>query len=284
MPSIDRRTGLKFAAALVGATAIPAYVFAQSETVQPKPKAPLKPGDLTLWYKTPATEWVEALPLGNGRLGAMVFGGVARERLQLNEDTLYAGAPYQPANPEALTALPEVRKLIFDGQYLEAQALIQARMMANPIRQVSYQTIGEITLIFGPSSNASGYRRELDLTRAVSTVTYRQNDVTYTREAFISPVDQVLVVRLTADKPGSVSFQLGFETPMAAAVAVEGPNEIVMSGRNSPHHGKDGALRYENRVRVVAKGGQQTTGMDELVVSKADEVIIYSAAATNYKA
>ncbi|WKL57144.1 glycoside hydrolase family 95 protein [Asticcacaulis sp. ZE23SCel15] len=286
MAGITRRTGLKFSAVLAGMTAIPTYAMAQSEPkseATPKPRTPAKPGDLTLWYKASASEWTEALPLGNGRLGAMVFGGVARERLQLNEDTLYAGAPYQPANPEALTALPQVRKLIFDGQYLEAQALIQAKMMANPIRQVSYQTIGELILTFGPSSNASAYRRALDLTRAVSTVTYRQNGVTYTRETFISPVDQVLVVRLTADKPGSISFQLGFETPMAAAVAVEGKQDIVLTGRNSPHNGQDGALGYENRVRVVAKGGQQTTGVDELIVSEADEVIIYSAAATNYK-
>jgi alpha-L-fucosidase 2 len=239
--------------------------------------------DLTLWYKQPAVEWTDALPLGNGRLGAMVFGGVARERLQLNEDTLYAGAPYQPANPKALTALPEVRNLIFAGKYLEAQELIQAQMMADPIRQVSYQTIGEMWLTFGVSSNASGYRRELDLTRAVSTVTYRQDDVTYTRETFISPVDQVMVMRLTADKPGSVDFQLGFETPQVGNVTITATGDIVLSGRNGPHAGKDGALRFESRVRVVAEGGVQTSGTDELVVKDANSVTIFMAAATNYK-
>jgi alpha-L-fucosidase 2 len=239
--------------------------------------------DLRLWYKQPAVAWTEALPLGNGRLGAMVFGGVARERLQLNEDTLYAGAPYQPANPEALSALPEVRKLIFAGKYVEAQALIQAKMMGNPVRQVSYQTIGELCLTFGVSSGAGGYSRELDLTKALSTVTYSQNEVKFTRETFISPVDQVMIMRVTANKPGQVNFQLGFETPQAGAVAIEGPQDIVLSGQNGAFNGKDGALRFESRVRVIATGGAQSAGMDELLVKGADSVVILMAAATNYK-
>jgi alpha-L-fucosidase 2 len=242
-----------------------------------------KPGDLKLWYRQPAVEWTEALPLGNGRLGAMVFGGVARERLQLNEDTLYAGAPYQPANPDALAALPEARKLVFAGKYIEARDLIQAKMMGNPMRQVSYQTIGELWLTFGVSSGAGGYRRELDLSQALSTVTYSQNGVKFTRETFISPVDQVMVMRITADKPGCVNFQLGFETPQAGAVVIESPQDIVLSGKNGGHNGKDGALRFESRVKVIATGGTQSTGTDELVVKDADRVLIFMAAATNYK-
>ncbi|MFT4089131.1 MAG: glycoside hydrolase family 95 protein [Asticcacaulis sp.] len=282
MTRFSRRTGLKFMAALLGATALPVHVLAQASAEEILPRTPSKAGDLTLWYKAPAAVWTEALPLGNGRLGVMVYGGVARERLQISEDTLYAGAPYQPANPDALAALPEVRKLIFGGKYLEAQELVRAKMMGNPIRQVSYQTVGEISLIFSASSNASDYRRELDLTRAVSTVTYRREGVNYKRETFVSPIDQVMVTRLTADKPGSISFQLGFETPMNAKVSIESPQEIVLSGRNSPHAGQDGALRFENRVRVVARGGQQSAGTDEIAVAAADEVLIYAAAATNY--
>ncbi len=274
-PRVTRRTAMTSVAALGGLAFVPNI----GATMTPVAAS----GDLTLWYKAPAVEWTDALPLGNGRLGAMVFGGVARERLQLNEDTLYAGAPYQPANPRALTALPEVRRLIFAGKYVEAQELIQAQMMADPIRQVSYQTIGEMWLTFGVSSNASGYRRELDLARAVSTVSYRRDGVNYTRETFISPVDQVLVMRLTADKPGSIDFQLGFETPQVGSVSLESSRDIVLSGRNGPHAGKDGALRFESRVRVVAHGGVQTSGTDELVVKNADSVTIFMAAATNYK-
>lgn len=273
--TFSRRETLKLSAGLSLAALVPQVAAAQTR--------PTASNDLTLWYREPANEWTEALPLGNGRLGAMVFGGVARERLQLNEDTLYAGAPYQPANPDGPAALPKIRKLIFEGKYLEAQALIQAKFMGNPMRQVSYQTIGEMTLTFGPSSNASAYRRELDLTKALSTVTYRQDGVTYKRETFISPVDQVLVMRLSADKPGKVSFQLGFETPQLGAVTIESPQEIVLSGRNGGHNGKDGALRFESRVRVVASGGQQSTGTDELVVSGADSAVVFMAAATNYK-
>jgi len=102
------------------------------------------PDDLRLWYRRPAEAWTEALPLGNGRLGAMVFGGVARERLQLNEDTLYAGGPYDPSDPEALAALPRVRALIAAGQYAAAQALANEKMMARPLRMPSYQTVGEL--------------------------------------------------------------------------------------------------------------------------------------------
>ncbi|MCA1936984.1 MAG: glycoside hydrolase family 95 protein [Asticcacaulis sp.] len=273
--TFSRRETLKLSAGLSLAALVPQVAAAQTR--------PTASNDLTLWYREPAIEWTEALPLGNGRLGAMVFGGVARERLQLNEDTLYAGAPYQPANPDGPAALPQIRKLIFEGKYVEAQRLIDAHFMGNPVRQVSYQTIGELTLTFGPSSNASGYRRELDLTKALSTVTYRQDGVTYKRETFISPVDQVLVMRLSADKPGKISFQLGFETPQMATVAIESPQEIVLSGRNGGHNGKDGALRFESRVRVVASGGQQSTGTDELVVSGADSVLVLMAAATNYK-
>lgn len=273
--TFSRRETLKLSAGLSLAALVP-----QVAAVQTRPTAS---NDLTLWYREPAIEWTEALPLGNGRLGAMVFGGVARERLQLNEDTLYAGAPYQPANPDGPAALPQIRKLIFEGKYVEAQRLIDAHFMGNPVRQVSYQTIGELTLTFGPSSNASGYRRELDLTKALSTVTYRQDGVIYKRETFISPVDQVLVMRLSADKPGKISFQLGFETPQVGAVTIESPQEIVLSGRNGGHNGKEGALRFESRVRVVASGGQQSTGTDELVVSGADSVLVLMAAATNYK-
>jgi alpha-L-fucosidase 2 len=274
--TISRRETLRMSAGLSLLALLPPIAEAQ----------PTKPAghDLSLWYREPANEWTEALPLGNGRLGAMVFGGVARERLQLNEDTLYAGAPYQPANPDGPAALPEIRKLIFEGKYVEAQKRIDAHFMGNPVSQVSYQTIGELTLTFGPSSNASGYRRELDLTKALSTVTYRQDGVTYTRETFISPVDQVLVMRLSADAPGKISFQLGFETPQVATVAIESPQEIVLSGRNGGHNGKDGALRFESRVRVVASGGQQSAGTDELVVTGADSALVFMAAATSFKA
>ena len=133
-------------------------------------EAPAEP--LTLWYRRPANQWVEALPVGNGRLGAMVFGGVNQERLQLNEDTLWAGGPYDPVNPEAKAALPEARRLIFEGKYREADRLIGAKIMAKPLSQMPYQTVGDLLLTFPEVASVENYRRELNLDTAVATVSY----------------------------------------------------------------------------------------------------------------
>jgi alpha-L-fucosidase 2 len=126
--------------------------------------APAEP--LSLWYRQPARQWVEALPVGNGRLGAMVFGGLSQERLQLNEDTLWAGGPYDPVNPDAKAALPEVRRLIFDGKYKEAHQLVGAKVLAKPLRQMPYQTVGDLTLNFPEVAVVEDYRRELNLDTA----------------------------------------------------------------------------------------------------------------------
>src|SRR4030095_5865088 len=156
---------------------------------------------LVLWYDQPATEWVEALPVGNGRLGAMVFGRTKSERLQLNEDTLFAGGPYDPCNPEALQMLPEARRLIFEGHYKEASDLIGTKMMARPLKQMPYQPLGDLKLDFAAPDVVSNFRRELDLDTAITTVTYVVRGVRFTREVFSSPVDQVIVVYLTAERP-----------------------------------------------------------------------------------
>src|SRR5277367_1891486 len=130
---------------------------------------------LTLWYTNAAVKWTEALPIGNGRLGAMVFGGVEREHLQLNEDTLWAGGPYDPNNPHALAALPEARKLVFDGQYDDAAKLISSNMMAVPLREMPYETLGDLFLDFPTNAAVENYRRDLDLDTAVATVSYTAN-------------------------------------------------------------------------------------------------------------
>ena len=176
---------------------------------------------LLLWYTRPAQKWVEALPVGNGRLGAMIFGGSTRERLQLNEDTLYAGGPYDPNNPNALAALPEARRRIFAGEYRAADQLIGEQMMAQPIKQMPYQPVGDLILDFPDHEEFSEYRRELDLDSALARVTYRSGGVTFTREVFASPVDQVIVVRLSADRPGQINFSAGFSTPQIATIHTE---------------------------------------------------------------
>ena len=162
MSRISRRSALKTGAAFGAAAAglLPERLAAATPIARANP--------LTLWYKQPAEQWTEALPIGNGRIGAMVFGGVARERLQLNEDTLYGGGPYDPSDARALAALPRVRELINVGKYAEAQDLADAEMMGRPKRMPSYQTVGDLQISFGASSFAEDYRRELDLETAIA--------------------------------------------------------------------------------------------------------------------
>ena len=158
-------------------------------------------GDTLLWYDEPATKWVEAIPIGNGRISAMVFGGIGEERLQLNEGTLWAGGPYDPVNPQAKEALPKVRELVNTGNYRDAAQLISAQVMAKPLGQMPYQTVGSLFLTFTGGTNAADYRRELDLGTATATTSFTSDGVRYTREAFANAPDNVIVLRLTADKP-----------------------------------------------------------------------------------
>ncbi len=240
-------------------------------------------GPLSLWYRRPAGQWVEALPVGNGRISAMVFGGVNEERLQLNEGTLWAGGPYDPVNPDAKAALPEVRQLITDGKYSDAARLVSAKVMAKPLKQMPYQTVGSLLLNFPESSVVENYRRELNLDTATATVRYSSGGVRFNREVFASAADNVIVVRLTADKRGSLSFTAGMKSPMSASVETEGKDTLVMRGVGGEASGIKGALRYEGRVKVVAKGGKTTTGQRSVSVSGADEVTLLITAATSYK-
>ena len=238
---------------------------------------------LSLWYRQPARQWVEALAVGNGRLGTMVFGGVAQERIQLNEDTLWAGGPYDPANPDALEAWPKVRELIFAGQYRQAADLVGQKMMARPLAQMPYQCVGDLLLTFADANEATDYRRDLNLDTAVATVAYTIDAVRYTREVFSSPVDQVIVIRLTADKPGKIAFTAGMKTPQKASVAVESPNTLVMQGVNGSSSRIAGALKYQARVTIVASGGQVAPGDGRITVSGADSALLLIAAATSHK-
>ena len=273
---ITRRNVIKGGVAL-GAMAASGYRAAANT-----PSEPFTENAQRLWYRQPADAWTEALPLGNGRIGAMVFGGVARERLQLNEDTLWAGGPYDPSNPEALAALPRGRELIAAGRYREAQALADEKMMARPLRMPSYQTVGDLMLSFGPSSFADNYRRELDLDVAMSRVGFRREGVEYLRETFASAPDQVLVQRITADKPGALSFTAEFETPMPGDATIEG-DELILRGTNTSQQGIPAALRYEARVRVMAQGGTVRTRDRGIAVEGADAAIVLVAMATGFR-
>ncbi|HEX6729251.1 MAG TPA: glycoside hydrolase family 95 protein [Pyrinomonadaceae bacterium] len=238
---------------------------------------------LVLWFDRPASEWTEALPVGNGRLGAMIFGGTTREQLQLNEDTLYAGAPYDPNNPEALKALPEAKRLIFDRKYKEAHDLVGAKMMAQPIKQMPYEPVGELNLLFAGHENVIDYRRQLDLNTAVATVSYRVEGVTFTRAVFASPVDQVIVVNLTADRPGQLNFYANFSTPQKASVSTIGTDSLLLAGENGDAFGIKGGLTFAARVLVLPSGGSSTAEKESLVVRNADSAVLLIVAATSYK-
>jgi alpha-L-fucosidase 2 len=245
--------------------------------------AQVEDGRLSLWYRAPAKKWTEALPVGNGRLGAMVFGGSEREQFQLNEDTLWAGGPYTPDNTNALTALPEVRRLVFEGKYDEAARLIDRSVMARPLGQMPYQTVGDLFLDFPAPASLADYRRDLNLDTAIASVSYTINGITFRREVFASPVDQVIVVRLTADKPGQVTFVAGMKTPQRATLATEGADALVMRGVNGSANGIKAALKFEARVRVLAQGGKTIAGTNTISVSGADSATLLIAAATSYK-
>jgi len=238
---------------------------------------------LELWYTAPAKLWTEAQPIGNGRLAAMVFGGVSEERIQLNEDTLWAGGPYDPSNPEALKALPEVRKLVLDGKYQAAQNRAE-QMMARPIRQLPYQTVGDLKLTFPGHDKFTDYRRSLNLDTAIARTTYTCNGVTYIREAFVSPIDQVIVIRITADKPGAVSFTAALSSPqVGVSVDANADGLLVMKGRNGDAEGIKGALTFQCRVRILTDGGSMAPDGAALTVTGSNSATLLIAAATSYK-
>ncbi len=250
---------------------------------------------LTLFYTNAAAKWTEALPIGNGRLGAMIFGGVEREHLQLNESTLWAGGPYDPNNTNALAALPQARVLVFAGKYDDASRLISSNMMAVPLREMPYQTLGDLFLDFGTNAApVENYRRDLDLDTAVATVSYTANGVRFKREIFSSPLDQVIVIHLTADRWGKISFTTGFTTPQNATNHVEVNTQapvldkvndatLVMSGVNGSARGIAGALKFQARVRVLPEEGTITVSGDKISVTNANRVTLLIAAATSYK-
>ena len=252
---------------------------------------------LRLWYAQPAARWVEALPVGNGRLGAMVFGGVASERLQLNEATLWSGGPREWNNPGARDVLPQVRAAIFAGHYAEAVKLCQR--MQGPYTE-AYQPLGDLRLEFAPGTGApSGYERTLDLNRGVATVRYEAEGATFTREIFSSYPDQVIVVRLGCSQPGKISFTASLDSRLHFQTQPAGGDTLVLSGKapahtdpsylgNTPDPVKyeDGpggeGMTFDLRVRAVAEHGTVVTDGHALTVTGADAVTLYVSAATSF--
>ena len=258
--------------------------------------------DPVLWYTHPAQKWGDALPIGNGRLGGMVFGGVAQERIQLNEDTIWNGKKRNRINPEALKSLPEVRRLLFAGKALEAEALEERTMMGIPNRQPPYQPLGDLNIAFGDEGNAIDYRRELNLATGVVRVTYRIGDTTYMREVFSSAPDQVLVVRLTCDKPGRLSFHATLTRSQDSKTTSAAPDHVILEGDAIAHTDfwitpnltgeklkaekdqlESTGVRFRAELRAINEGGHVEVSGSDVIVSNADAATLVLVAATNYR-
>jgi alpha-L-fucosidase 2 len=257
----------------------------RAAVVAPLAEAPAMPAGL--WYRQPAATWEQALPLGNGRLGMMVFGGVADERLQLNENTLWDGYPRDVNNPEALAALPEVRRLLFAGKNAEAVQLAGRTMMGRPERILPYQALGELWIEAPGVRAATRYRRWLDFGRGVASVSYEQDGVVFIREAFASMRDDVMVVRFVASKPGALSMRLGLRRQKDAVAAAhpKRADTIVLKGRidRPDEAGQPRGMRFAAEVRAQTKGGAINNTDGVLSVAGADEVVLLIDGATDFR-
>jgi len=302
---VSRRAMLAGAAGLCASSAVSAPKRAQSAS-----------DNLRLWYQQPAARWEEALPIGNGRLGAMIFGRVAQERLQLNEDTFWAGSPYDPNSPDALAALPEVRALIAQGQYKEASRLASAKVMARPLTQMPYSTLGDLLLDFDTPETPRDYLRMLDLEQAILRTSFRTSRGSVQREAFASAPDQVILLRLQATEGERLSFTLGYRAPHKVRfispayqgsatplvqdeavdwlrreekgpaggekIVVDGTNGLLITGHNEGAENVPGGLTYALKLKLISDG--QIEARDgTLRVKGARTATLMIAAATSYR-
>ncbi|MFZ6722637.1 glycoside hydrolase family 95 protein [Undibacterium sp. Ji49W] len=268
----------------------------------------------TLWYRQPASCWEEALPIGNGRLGAMVFGRVGQERLQLNEDTLWAGASYTPDNPDARAALPEVRRLITEGKFKEATDLAGTYMMGKPLKLMPYGSLGDVLLTLNGAVQPAKYERQLDLATAINTTTYQTADGALVRETFVSVPDQVIVMHMTAEQ-ARLSLELAYRSPRkvkypssdyqgadglikqaavdwlkteladelsaGSSMAAEGKDAVLITGSNEPGPDGKSGLRYALRIKLLTDG-KLALSKGGMTVSNASTVTLLIAAATSY--
>jgi alpha-L-fucosidase 2 len=236
--------------------------------------------DLKLRYDQPAKVWEEAIPLGNSRLGAMIYGIPDREEIQLNEETIWGGGPYRNDNPKALDALPEVRKLIFEEKNGEADKLINQTFFTQT-HGMPFQTAGSVILEFPGHKNFKNYTRELDLNRAVATTRYQVYGVEYTREAFSSFADDVFIMRITANKKGALNFEAGYYNQSEHTV-FKRENALILEGKGSEHEGIEGAIRYQTHTNIKNTDGNVKVTDNKIFVNNATSVVLYISIATNF--
>jgi alpha-L-fucosidase 2 len=239
--------------------------------------------NLKLWYDKPATQWEEALPLGNGRLGAMVYGSVAVENIQLNEDTFWAGGPHNNINPAAKQSLPEIRKLIDQGNYVAASDMAEKTITSQGAQGMPYQTAGNLTLSFEKHTAYTDYYRELDLQQAVARTHYQVDEVRFEREIYSSFADQVIVIHLTASQSKALNFTLALSHPDNMPVSADSQKGLLtMQGLSNDHEGIKGQVKLVNLAKIVQSDGNTQVDGKSLKISDATEVVILVSMATNF--
>lgn len=237
-----------------------------------------------LWYDRPAMTWTQALPVGNGTMGGMVYGTPAVERIQLNEETIWAGQPNQVCNPAAKENLPKVRQLIFEGKYKEAEKLANEKVMplgANQNCGMPYQPFGDLWIAMPGHADYTGYERLLDLDNARSVIRYTVDGVRYERETLAPLGSKVITIHLTASRPGMISFTASFNTPHADVLVGGEGKEATLTGVTAKHENLKGKVRFQGRMTVQTRGGQSSQADGQLSVKAADEATLYVTVGTN---
>ena len=253
---------------------LPYYGQAQKET------SVSDTGRWKLWYKQPAEHWSEALPLGNSRLGAMVYGGIEREEIQLNEETFWAGGPHRNDNPAALAHLDSVRHLIFAGKNAEAQKLIDKTFYSTS-HGMPYLTLGSLVIEGTSPEQVSDYYRDLNLETAIATTRYQADGVHYKREVFASQVDPVVIIRYMADKSGQLDLTIGYDSPLKSKILRKG-QKLIMQSRGTDHEGIRGVIEVETQTQADVSGGKMKLDNQHIYIEDADTVTLYVTAATNF--
>ena len=238
---------------------------------------------LKLWYQTPSgTTWENALPIGNGRVGAMVYGNVETETIQLNEHTVWSGSPNRNDNPDALASLPMIRQLIYDGKQKDAEQLANKTIITKKSHGQMFEPVGSLHLAFTGHDKFTNYYRELDIEKAVAKISYSVGNVMYTREVLASIPDRVIVIHLTASSPRSISFTTTYSTPQPRSTIQTTANELIMAGTTIDHEGVEGKVRFKGITRIKPEGGTLSSNDTSLVVKNADAVTIYISIASNF--
>lgn len=245
--------------------------------------AALELKEMPFWYAEPATDWKSAIPIGNGRIGGMIFGDPVKEQIVLNESSIWCGPPVPPNNPNGPELITKMRQLLFSGDYLQAEAICNNEFLDRVHENArAYQPFGFLEMNYADEGEISNYKRWIDYTTAVTYVTYKQNNITYTREAFVSAPDQVMVVRLSADRSGKISFTSNFTRPFGATSKVEKGNSLYIQGKAYSEEGDFQGVEFDGIIKFIHEGGKLKHTNDGIQIENANSVTILTAINTNY--